>query len=247
MPAAVSDRLSRPTASSLSRTRDHVSSPPAKSPATALPRATIPKPINRPQGLLPSTRGSKAPVPPSKTLAKKTPSCVPPQPVPSAAPAANVVAAVSDASGVDQAIFSSRAEPKTEIAPIPTLEPTLEPEAGSIAQQQTEPETQISDEEKDEPTRTHFETQTEHKQAEEEAKVNGLASSSHSVPEESTLDQLTALASKHDTNSAGTDIEQIVNFLETVPQPVAASVSSDIINTVAPSDLQEIPDEGTLI
>lgn len=246
--ATVSDRLNRPTASSLSRTRDHVPPPPVKSPAAALPRATIPKTINRPQGLLPSTRGSKAPVPPSKTLAKKTPSGASPQPVRSAAPAANVVAAVSDASGVDQAIFSSRAEPKTEIPPVPTLEPTKEPEAGSQVQRQTEPETQISDDEKDETTRTHFETQIEHKQAEEEAKVNpnGLAPSSHGVQAESTLDQITVLASKHDTDNVGTELEQIVNLLETVPQPVASN-PSDTINIVAPLDLQEIPDEGVLI
>jgi len=204
-----------------------------------LPRATLPKPINRPQGLLPSTRGSKAP---SKTLAKKTPSGASPQPVPSAAPTTNVVAAVSDASGVDQTIFSSKAEPKTKMTPI---EPTLEPETDSQVQPQTEPEAHISDQEKDEATRTHFETQVEQKQAEEEAKVdvNGLASSSQGVQEESTLDQITVLASKHDTDNAGTELEQIVNFLETVPQPV----SSDTINTAAPSDLQEIPDEGILI
>jgi len=210
-----------------------------------LPRATVPKPINRPQGLLPSTRGSKAP---SKTLAKKTPSGASPQPVPSAAPTTNVVAAVSDASGVDQTIFSSKAEPKTKIAPISTFEPTLEPETDAQVQPQTEPEAQISDQEKDEATRMHFETQVEHKQAEEEAKVNvnGSTSSSQGVQEEFTLDQITVLASKHDTDNAGTELEQIVNFLETASQPVASD-SSDTINTAAPSNLQEIPDEGILI
>jgi len=158
------------------------------------------------------------------------------------------MAAVSDASGVDQTIFSSKAEPKTKIAPISTFKPTLEPETDSQVQPQTEPEAQISDQEKDEATRTHFETQVEHKQAEEETKVNvnGLASSSQGVQEESTLDQITVLASKHDTDNAGTELEQIVNFLETASQPVVSD-SSDTINTAAPSNLQEIPDEGILI
>lgn len=151
---------------------------------------------------------------------------------------------MSDASGVDQAIFSSKAEPKTDIA----LIPTLKPEVGS--QIQTEPGTPISDEEKDETARMHFEIQTEHRQPKEEPKeepkvnVNGLAPSAHGVQEESTHDQLTVLASKHDIDNAGTDIEKIVNLLETVPQPVASD-SSNTINTAL--DLQEIPDEGTLI
>lgn len=51
---------------------------------------------------------------------------------------------------------------------------------------------------------------------------------------DSITDKLAALASKHDD----TDIEQIVNLLETVPTAIPASA------TISPSsDMQEIPDE----
>ena len=241
----------------MSRARDHVASPPAKSPATPLPKVTAPMPIigSGSQGLSASTRGGKVSITPSKPLAKKGPTSTSPK-------TREVASVVFDASGVDQGTFSSTdasgVEEKTKLATIPTSEPELEQEAGSEVRSEGRPEIEVPDKEKlrDEspptsaPSQTWLEIQTEPKQAKEEATVNGngLAVNSHDVQEveeptpDQIADKLTVLASKHDANDAGTDIEQIVNLLEVVPQSVTRD-PSDTVNTATPSELQEIPDE----
>ncbi|KAJ3571100.1 hypothetical protein NP233_g3973 [Leucocoprinus birnbaumii] len=61
------------------------------------------------------------------------------------------------------------------------------------------------------------------------------SNSDNGVDSDPISDKLAALASKHDGNVVA-DIEHMVNFLETVPQPTS-------VGAVTPSELQEIPDE----
>ncbi|KXN88496.1 hypothetical protein AN958_07162 [Leucoagaricus sp. SymC.cos] len=265
MSTGASERLSKPTAASLQRARTPVASPPAKT--TTLPKtATTPRQSIR--GSAPTTwgtsRGGKIPSTPSKTPAKKAESTTPPKPTAEttagAAVATTTVTTAAATVGTDQDVFptkeTSEAEPQVEPTIPASSEPEAEPEVPVEEDHQDdstviEPEVKVvvSEEENGHaaPEDATSSPQPENQlvpEPEAREDVNGSAApanveeASHEEAGEQDVDPITdklaALASKHD----GTDIEQIVNLLETGPVTKAAS---DTITT--PSELQEIPDE----
>lgn len=256
--ASSSDRSTKPTAASLSRTRSPAAAQPAK-PAAPARTAATPRSSLRgaPAGTTPGTpsRGGKVPATPSKTKkAKDTPPAKSTQETVIAGEATIATAAPLEA---DADVFSAGGS--VEEKPVKGISPPPEPEVKNeltveedqpddSTAHESEPKIVVSDEEDTahdegiaspqpdpQPQPTH---ESEHGSPNGSASAVAVQESTCERPEESPTDpiadKLAALASRHDS----TDIEQIVNLLETGP---AARAASDNIST--PSDIQEIPDE----
>ncbi|KAF9446302.1 hypothetical protein P691DRAFT_213253 [Macrolepiota fuliginosa MF-IS2] len=242
---SASERLSKPTAASLSRARTPAPGPSTKA-TTPVKTTATPRTSLRGAPARTTDRGDKVPATPSKT--KKAAEASSPKQSQEdfgEAVASTILIAEAD-------VFSSGVTPETKPAEsISSPVPEIEPEA--VEDDRADDSTVVDSEVKvvvlDEDGATQDESitspppepQAEHEPDYDEG-LDGSVSTSEDPAHEETeerdvdpiADKLAALASQHD----GTDIEQIVNLLETGPTTRAGS---DSIST--PSDIQEIPDE----